>query len=214
MVAGERHSALPPSGAVEGLGVNIHFTDARPGEMETLAEGGFRWIRMDLAWGRTEREKGRYDFSAYDRLMTALRPRGIRALFILDYSNSLYEKEQSVTTEEGRQAYASWAAAAATHFRGQGVLWEIWNEPNISHFWKPEPNVEDYSAMALAAARAIREAAPDEAIIGPATSTIDLEFLEGCFKAGLLSGGTLSPCIPIAARGRKPRPWSTTGCGS
>lgn len=186
IAAGERHLALPQSGTVDGLGVNIHFTDARSGEMEMLAEAGFRWIRMDLAWGRTEREKGRYDFSAYDRLMAALRPHGIRAVFILDYSNSLYEKEQSVTTEEGRRAYASWAAAAATHFRGQGVLWEIWNEPNISHFWKPEPNVEDYAAMALAAARAIREAAPDEAIIGPATSTIDLGFLEGCFKAGLL----------------------------
>lgn len=184
--AAERHSALPQSGTIDGLGVNIHFTDARPGEMEMLAEGGFRWVRMDLAWARTEREKGRYDFSAYDRLLTALRPHQILALFILDYSNSLYEEEQSVATDAGRRAYARWAAAAAAHFRGQGILWEIWNEPNISGFWKPEPNVEDYAAMALAAARAIRDAAPGEAIIGPATSTIDLEFLEGCFKVGLL----------------------------
>jgi hypothetical protein len=98
----------------------------------------------------------------------------------------LYEKDRSVATEDGRQAYARWAAAAAEHFRGQGVLWEIWNEPNISGFWKPEPNVKDYAAMALGAARAIRAVAPDEAILGPATSTIDLKFLEGCFKAGLL----------------------------
>lgn len=180
------HSALPPSGTMDGLGVNVHFTDARPGEMEMLAEGGFRWIRMDFGWARTEREKGQYDFSAYDRLMTSLQKHQIRAVFILDYSNSLYEKERSVATEEGRQAYARWAAAAALHFRGQGILWEIWNEPNIRGFWKPEPNVDDYTAMALAAARAIRKAAPGEAIIGPATSTVDLAFLEGCFKAGLL----------------------------
>ena len=182
----EPHPALPQPGTIDGLGVNIHFTDPRPGEMEMLAEGGFRWIRMDLTWARTEREKGRYDFSAYDRLLAALRPHQIRTLFILDYSNSLYEENRSVATEEGRQAYARWAAAAAEHFRGQGILWEIWNEPNIKGFWKPEPNVADYTAMALAAARAIRKVAPDEAIIGPATSRIDLEFLEGCFKAGLL----------------------------
>lgn len=180
------HPSLPPAGTTDGLGVNIHFTDPRPGEMAMLAEGGFRWVRMDLTWGSTEREKGRYDFSAYDRLLSALRPQQIRALLILDYSNALYEKERSVTTEEGRQAYARWAAAAATHFRGQGIVWEIWNEPNISGFWQPAPNVDDYAAMALAAARAIRTAAPEEAIIGPATSTIDLTFLEGCFQAGLL----------------------------
>jgi hypothetical protein len=65
-------------------------------------------------------------------------------------------------------------------------LWEIWNEPNIRGFWRPEPSVQDYTAMALAAARAIRDVAPGEAIIGPATSTIDVKFLEGCFQAGLL----------------------------
>ena len=184
--AAEHHSSLPDPGTIDGLGVNIHFTDARPGEMEMLAAGGFRCVRMDLSWARTEREQGRYDFSAYDRLLTASRPHQIRALFILDYSNSLYEKDRSVATREGREAYARWAAAAAAHFRGQGILWEIWNEPNISGFWKPEPNVEDYAAMALAACQAIRTVAPAEAIIGPATSRIDLEFLEGCFKAGLL----------------------------
>ncbi len=184
--AAEPHPALPPSGTMDGLGVNIHFTDARPGEMEMLAAGGFRWIRMDFGWARTEREKGDYDFSAYERLMASLQKHQIRAVFILDYSNSLYEKERSVATEEGRQAYARWAAAAAVHFRGQGILWEIWNEPNIRGFWKPEPKVDDYTAMALAACGAIREAAPGEAIIGPATSTIDMKFLEGCFKAGLL----------------------------
>jgi hypothetical protein len=172
---------------MDGLGVNIHFTDPLPGEMEMLAEGGFRWVRMDLTWARTEREKGRYDFSPYDRLLTALRPHQIRTLFILDYSNPLYEEDRSVTTQEGRRAYARWAAAAAAHFRGQGILWEIWNEPNISGFWKPEPNVEDYTAMALEAAKAIRSVSPGEAIIGPATSKIDLGFLEGCFQAGMLN---------------------------
>ena len=184
--AGAPHPSLPPPGRIDGVGVNIHFTDARPGEMELLAAGGFRWVRMDLVWEATERERGRYDFSAYDRLAAALDARGLRALFILDYSNRLYESARSVTTEEGRQAFARWAAAAAQHFAGRGILWEIWNEPNIRNFWQPEPNLADYTALALAASRAIREAAPGEAIIGPATSRIDLPFLEGCFEAGLL----------------------------
>lgn len=176
---------LPDLAVPDGLGVNIHFTDPRPGEMEMLAEAGFRWVRMDFAWSGTEREKGQYDFSAYQRLLDALEPHGIRALFILDYSNPHYDGGLSPATDAGRKAFARWAAAAAVKFRGRGILWEMYNEPNIG-FWKPKPDVEQYIPLAREVGRALREAAPEEAYIGPATSQIDLPFLEACFKAGLL----------------------------
>jgi hypothetical protein len=41
----------------DGLGVNIHFTDPKPGELELLAQGGFRWVRMDFVWGSTSLSK-------------------------------------------------------------------------------------------------------------------------------------------------------------
>jgi hypothetical protein len=169
----------------DGLGVNIHFTDARPGELEMLAAGGFHWVRMDFFWAATEKRPGEYDFSAYDRLLAALEVQKLRALFILDYGNPLYEADSAVATEAGRRAFSRWAAAAAVHFKSHGILWEIWNEPNGS-FWKPKANAEDYAALALAAAKAIHAAAPGEAVIGPATSGVDLPFIETCFKAGLL----------------------------
>lgn len=177
---------LPGPVLPDGLGVNIHFTDPKPGEMAMLAASGVRWIRMDFAWGGTEREKGKYDFSAYDRLLEALKPHGLRALFILDYGNRHYDGGEAPRSEEARQAMARWAAAAVRRFQGRGVLWEMWNEPNLSQFWKPRPNPDDYVKLALAVGKAIREAAPGETYIGPATSGVDLPFLEACFKGGLL----------------------------
>ena len=179
------HPSLPSAVVPDGLGVNIHFTDARPGELEMLAAAGFHWVRMDFFWGGIERQKGTYDFSAYDRLLAALEARKMRAIFILDYGNGLYGADSSVATPESRRAFSTWAAAAAAHFQGHGILWEIWNEPN-GGFWKPKANVDEYTAMALAAAKAIRAAAPGEAIIGPATSGVDQRFIESCFQAGLL----------------------------
>ena len=176
---------LPRLVVPDGLGVNIHFTDPRPGEMEMLAAAGLRWVRMDFAWNGTEREKGKYDFAAYDRLMAALEKHKIRALLILDYSNRHYDKGQSPASDEGRKAFSQWAAAAAKHFRGRGILWEMYNEPNI-FFWRPKPDVNQYVKLALEVGKALREAAPEEMYIGPATSQIDFKFLEGCFKAGLL----------------------------
>jgi len=170
----------------DGFGVNIGFTDPRPGEMKVLAEAGFRWVRMDLKWDATEKEPGDYDFSAYDRLMAALEPYSIHALFILDYGNPLYDNGAPPRTEVARQAFARWAVAAAKHFAGRGALWEVYNEPNHSTFWPPQPNPQEYVALALAVGRAFHEAAPDEKLIGPATSEIDFDFLESCFKAGLL----------------------------
>ena len=79
MTASAEPPRFPPALVVpDALGVNIHFTDPKPGEMEMLAGAGFRWVRMDFNWGGTERKAGEYDFGAYDRLMAALDPHGVR----------------------------------------------------------------------------------------------------------------------------------------
>jgi hypothetical protein len=176
---------LPGPVVPEGLGVNIHFTDPKPGEMEMLAGAGFRVVRMDFGWDATEPDKGRYDFSAYDRLLAALEPHKIRAMLILDYSNRHYDQGLSPQSDEGRRAFARWAAEAAKHLRGRGVVWEMYNEPNI-FFWKPKPDVQQYVKLALEVGKSLRQAEPGAIYVGPATSTIDFRFLEKCFQSGLL----------------------------
>jgi hypothetical protein len=168
-----------------GPGVNIHFTDPKPGEIKMIAAAGFRWVRMDFVWAETEKTRGHYDFTAYDRLLDSLQPFDLGALLILDYTNQLYNNGAPPRTESTRRAFADWAAAAARHFAGRRVIWEIYNEPNNKMFWRPQPDVDEYVALALAVGRAFRAAAPNEKLIGPATG-IDFPFLEACFKAGLL----------------------------
>lgn len=181
---GEKPS-FPSLTVPDGLGYNIHFTYEKPGELKMLADSGAKIIRMDFFWSGTEREKGGYDFSPFEKLTDDLEKHGIRPLYILDYSNRHYDQGLSPYSPEGRTAFANWAAAAAMKFKGRGIIWEMYNEPNIQ-FWKPEPKPEDYIKLALETGEAIRKVAPDELYIGPATSEIDLVFLEKCFKAGLL----------------------------
>jgi GH35 family endo-1,4-beta-xylanase len=102
--------------------------------------------------------------------MAALDKHKIKPLFILDYGNPIHSPGEfpftdRMNTPEVREAFARWAAAAVTHFKGRGILWEIWNEPNHPGFWKPQPNVEDYIQLAQATAKAVRAAAPGEALI-------------------------------------------------
>ncbi len=181
-------------------GVNIHFTTGHEKDLDMIASAGFKIIRMDFVWQSTEREKGVYNWSAYDELTANLNKRGIRALYILDYSNSLYEEQteskdpisgkitKSVAAphhEESVAAFAKWAAAAALHFRGNNIIWEIWNEPNIN-FWRPAPDVEQYNRLAAATCKAVRKAVPEAIIIGPATSQLPVPFIEAFLASGVM----------------------------
>lgn len=178
---------LPGLTVPDGFGVNIHFR-GDPQDLDLIAEAGFKFIRMDLTWEAIEKTKGVYEFekTGYDDLTNGCSRRGIRILYILDYSNRLYESERSVRTEEGRRAFAAFAEAAAKRYSGKGILWEIWNESNIKIFWKPEPNVDDYCKLVKATAPGIKKADRTGLVVAPATSTIPFRWLEDCFKRGML----------------------------
>ena len=178
--------ALNLADVSSSTGVNIHFTGAPAKDLDMIQQAGFGWIRMDFGWGAIERKKGTYRFDDYDALLDGLSARGIKALFILDYSNSLYEKDRSVRTEEGRKAFARFAAEAAKRYRGRGVRWEVWNEPNLEGFWRPQPAADDYAALVIECAKAIRAADPDAVILAPASSGFPWSFLERIFEKGVL----------------------------
>ena len=209
------HPSLPEPGTLDGLGVNIHFTEPQPGELEMIRAAGFRWVRMDFTWAATEPEPGRCDFSKYDSLVAALEKAGLRAYFILDSGHPKYARPAApgaagdthpftsrAGTQEFRDAFEKWAVAAVGHFKGRGIVWELWNEPNIAGFWKPKPDVQQYIALAKTASAALekaglrsasrtfppglKHAAACECLAGPATRVVALPFLGACFGAGLL----------------------------
>ena len=205
LVLGLLHQTLcgqiPPAVIPAGVGVNIHFVTGHARDLDLITNAGFRFVRMDFSWEATERKAGIYDWTEYDELTAHLEQRGLRALYILDYVNGLYEPmvdarravgepapEKHVASPrhpESVAAFARWAAAAAVHFRGRHVVWEIYNEPN-GGFWRPKPDAAEYTTLALATAKAIREAEPSAAIIAPAMSGFDWKYMESFLQSGVL----------------------------
>ena len=195
-----RAAEIPEPVLPAGVGLNIHFNRGHTRELDRIRAGGFKFVRMDIRWDETEIRRGEYDWSAYDELLRNLDRHGLRAILILDYSHPLYEGKVTAInpmtnlphetigaprSPDSIAAFARWAAAGAEHFRGRHVLWEIWNEPNIE-FWSPEPEVKQYTALALATAKSIRAADPQATIIGPASSELPWEFLETFLRSGIL----------------------------
>ncbi len=192
----ESASNLPPGlrlpGPVvpDGLGVEVHFVRSNPAQMDAIAAAGFRFVRMDMTWERIERAAGTYDFSRYDGLVQGMQQRGIRIIFILDYANPLYDDDMAPHTDAGRSAFAAFAAAAAAHYAGDGIVWEVWNEPDTARFWSPRPNAADYAALAEKTMPAIRRADPHALVIGPALCCLGdstgWDFIETLGRLGVL----------------------------
>ncbi|AJA46763.1 hypothetical protein CPAST_c06630 [Clostridium pasteurianum DSM 525 = ATCC 6013] len=158
------------------IGVNIHFVKPNIEEVSKLHKAGFKIVRMDLSWASIERVKGIYNFTDYDTLVRNMNESNIKILFILNYSNPLYDNGISPHTDEGRKAFANFAKNAAEHYKDKGIVWEIWNEPNIG-FWKPKPNAADYSRLAIDTINAIRSKDKNAFIIAPALAGVDYNFL-------------------------------------
>ena len=184
MVAGGGGADLPSAIVPGNLGVNIHFLANKSQDLNMIQVAGARFVRMDLAWNWVETTKGVYNFSGGDALYQACAARGIRVLFILDYGNSLYGTDP--TQAAWLQGFTNYAAAAATHYKGDNIIWEIYNEPNTA-FWPTGSHAGQYMALVNQVVPALRAADPSCTIVAPALSGFDYAFLTTCFQDGLLN---------------------------
>ncbi len=170
----------------QGVGVNIHFYQGGEKDWQMIERAGIGIVRMDVSWAAVEKSSGEYHFRAIDQLIEKLDQRKIRLLFIINYGNPLYDEGRAPFSEAGRQAYARFCSALAGRYADKGIIWELWNEPNLDHFWTPQSNVDDYMAWCRTVTPAIRQHDHDACIVAPAVSGFDFAFLESCFDRGLL----------------------------
>ena len=154
---------------------------------------------------QVEKEKGAFRFpAAYDLYLKAARARGLRVLLILDFGNPLYtgSDKRAPATDAERQAFARYCREVVARYAPLGVRhYEIWNEPNASTFWRPQPNPEDYAKLLEPAYKACKEADPEATVLGCSTSGTDLDFIGRVLAAGgarSMDGVSFHPyCQPL-----------------
>ncbi|WP_394556915.1 cellulase family glycosylhydrolase [Priestia aryabhattai] len=172
------------------LGINVHGSITE-NDIKMIKEAGFHWVRLDLTWANIETEKGVYDFEkgGYDKIHDILVKNGIHPYYILDYSNPIYEQEKSIVTETGREAFKNFVKATIHRYKDNGAVWEIWNEPNSSDFWRPQPSYEEYFLLVEEVAPVIKKEDKSSIVVAPALNGINedsLHWLEATFKRGIL----------------------------
>ena len=170
-----------------GFGIQPCVDPATQKTIKAKMDAGIHVVRCELRWEVIERVSREYDWSGTSQLLDMLRQNGLTPLFLLDYSNRIYEPNQGAPRrKESIDAFARWASSAVSRFSERGVIWEIWNEPNLDRFWKPKANAKEFARLALAACHAMRKTGPKETIIGPASFGFPWSFLETFFQSGIL----------------------------
>ncbi len=191
---------LPESGFPQSCGVQLKTHNFTSGTLDEVHKLGFRVLRRGFYWSSIEKEKGVYDFSSYDAQMKQARRLGITVVGVLFGNNALHEDDGQggIQTEAGRQGFAKFAAALAERYKAQNVLWEVWNEPNVSTFWRKNGKhnskefAAEYSALVKAVAPVMRKADPNCFVMAGSVSNYwepSYEWTESCFKNGILKSG-------------------------
>ena len=80
-------------------------------------------------------------------------------------------------------AFEDYVRLCAAHYKDYIHVWEVWNEPDCSIFWKGTP--EEYGKLAQAACRAAKAADPTcKVLVGAFTSATPTDWLERAAKSG------------------------------
>ena len=162
-----------------------------------INELGVKWARVQTGWARTEKAPGIYDFAWLDEIVDKLLERGVAPWLSFSYGNSLYTESAPATgvgfppihTAQERQAWQKYVGALVEHFCGRVTHYEVWNEPDLTSFWKCGPRAADYVDLVRLTAGPLREKQPDAKLIGGAIAwgmtAWSIKYLEDCMKAGL-----------------------------
>ncbi len=178
-----------------GVGVSIQFTTPAKGEMDLLAKGGFNYVRSAVSWSETERTPGSYDFSKYDGLLRDLKTKRIRPIFSLSGPNSAAQAGAPATPEV-RAGYVRWAGELVNHFKGEEIVWELWNEANSDLASRATASTVDTSALLVETAKSMRGADPACRVVAPGVVGVGTQSINSVLNEellGLIDGVSIRP---------------------
>jgi hypothetical protein len=157
------------------FGVVTHYWgDAIPTRMREL---GASWARVHCSWAEVQptpdADPSTWNWACPDQAMAAA-TQGFRVLYGLGYAPSWANGGRSsnyAPTGDFLSAWTHYCAELMRRYSGRGVVYEVWNEPNLDVFFMG--SFEDYVNLVRAASQAVRAVDPTGLISGPETSNLN-----------------------------------------
>lgn len=156
------------------LGVNAHSLWFKPAiyekQFEALKSLGLEWVRIDLHWANMEPKKGEFLYPPLDALVQTLSRMDLKSEMYLVGSARFASSAPNGTTNYDQypplddQTFADRMADLARRYPSVNG-WEVWNEPNLPAYWRPNSDAKAYGKLFAASEHALHVANPDAAVL-------------------------------------------------
>ncbi|MDD5731540.1 MAG: glycosyl hydrolase [Patescibacteria group bacterium] len=143
---------------------------------------GIGWSREEFIWRDIEPAKGDFQWKDYDEAISQFSSLNISILGVLDYSAPWATSDPNRTdADKYMPNIADWqnfVGRVVDRYKGQVHYWQIWNEPNVPVFFKPEPDAGKYLELLKSAHEIIKQKDPGAQVVLAGTSGVDVGYLE------------------------------------
>jgi polysaccharide biosynthesis protein PslG len=154
--------------------------------VQLIENGGATSLRDDVTWAWIEPARGRFDWSATDKIVTLAATHHLHLLLAVDTTPawasgaSMAQSDWSSLPPRKPSDYGIFAGIVAARYGAGGDFWrqhpnvpvylpagiEVWNEENLSGAWGGRiPNPAKYAAMIKAAYTRIKQADPKMTVL-------------------------------------------------
>lgn len=156
----------------------------KPGQIDNIAAAGVGTLRQTFDWSYL-RKGNSVSWDMLDRYVGGAAQRGITILPVLFNPPAEFTTRPASGAERGFYPTADpatigrYGAMLAARYGTRGSFWnenpqiprlpirswQIWNEPNLPIYWRPDPQASAYAAMLRAASEQIKAVDPDAEIV-------------------------------------------------
>ncbi|MFQ5944971.1 MAG: O-antigen ligase family protein [Anaerolineae bacterium] len=185
------------------LGVNTSLEAYGPADLDRVidlaqADGVFLWARQTFPWSAIEPDQDRFEWEAWDRIVSHATAGGLRVIAVLDtspvWARTPFDAANSHAPPENFEDYFRFAAAVAERYGDRIDHYQVWDQPNIYPHWG-ERSVDPagYENLLLGAYNSIRGSDPGAVVLSAGLAPnverggrnmSDLAFLQKMYDAG------------------------------
>ncbi len=134
--------------------------------MEVARALGVKYLRCAFSWNGIEHERGKYSWGFWDRLVTESERYGIKLIPYVAYTPEWAARSRIEFWRQPPRTpelFAAFMEKIVARYHGRILSWELWNEPDLSEYWKGSP--EEFAELIRQGATAARRADPDIVVV-------------------------------------------------
>jgi hypothetical protein len=154
---------------------------------EYVATLGVKWARVWAEWPLIMTGNGRYHWDRMDEAIEELVKRKVQPFICLCSHSGAHFNYPPTSSAEKMKVWLDFVRAFVDRYHDRVRYWEIWNEPNIAYFWKPEPDPEAYARLVKETSKTIKQIDPDATILAGVLAMVDTAYAEKLFARGIAS---------------------------